>query len=478
MAEEETTVPYINVMSSNTISIAIIGGGITGATAAQALAHQHNNCKNNNKLTIHVFDQGRRGVGGRTSSRTSTTSDGTQQLKFDHGCQFFRGDTPQFQSILKTWIQKDYVREWKGNFQSSNGMSSDREFFGLPSTPPFYVAVNGMQSLAKNVLDQVISSASNDNKFTELQVFSGTRVDQLERDTSSNKWKLHGTSGVAAYHDTPEKIAQSNNTTSIIGQESGYDAIILSDVSSSFGKWHRASAGVPESFAKRVRERVGARVPLFSCMIAFDKDTNIPFDAASFDDSIVWFAAKSNSKPGMEALHKECWTIVSTPEYAMAKIEETPMQDAITGEFIPQSADYLTTVPGPDLYNAFKVLIGKETTLDIETLPKIVFMDAQRWGSAMPAHRHVDINSSSSSTCRKISGVNYDCGRHSLAPTKEEGGSEDEKKKRSFLVDDDLMLLQAGDMMGKHTPGFESAVISGIDAAEYLYDKLSSDSTR
>jgi len=132
-------------------------------------------------------------------------------------------------------------------------------------------------------------------------------------------------------------------------------------------------------------------------------------------------------------------------------------------------------VPAPDLYNAFKELIGKETTLDLETLPKIVFMDAQRWGSAMPAHRHIDVNSSSSSTCRKISGVNYDCGRHPLAPTKDEGG----ERTSSFLVDDDLMLLQAGDMMGLHTPGFESAVISGIDAAEYLYGKLSSsDSTR
>jgi len=321
---------------TTTVSIAIIGGGITGATAAQTLAKQHAISSNNkSNLIIHVFDQGRRGVGGRTSSRTSTTSDGTQQqLKFDHGCQFFRADTPQFQNILKYWIHQDYVREWKGNFQSSNGMSSDREFFGMPSIPPFYVAVNGMQSLAKNVLDQVISSTSND-KSAELQVYTGTRVAQLQRDESTNKWKLHGTSGVAAYHDTPERIAQANNTSTIIGQQQGYDAIILTDVSSSFGKWHRASAGVPESFAKRVRERVGARVPLFSCMIAFDKETSIPFDAASFDDSIVWFAAKSNSKPGMESLHKECWTIVSTPDYAMDTIEETPMQDAITGDLYP-----------------------------------------------------------------------------------------------------------------------------------------------
>ena len=222
---------------------------------------------------------------------------------------------------------------------------------------------------------------------------------------------LHGVSGISAYHDTPtEKIARANSTPNIIGEDSGYDAIILTDVSSSFGAWHRASAGVPEEFAKRVRERVGSRVPLFSAMIAFENKTGIPFDAASFDDSTVWFASKSNSKPGMENVQKECWTIVSTPEYAMSKIEETPMQDPITGEFIPQSKDYVATVPGPELYNAFEALICQEDgcgilgkdALDVKTLPKVVYMDAQRWGSAMPSHRHLDMNSS---TRRVISGV-------------------------------------------------------------------------
>ena len=41
--------------------------------------------------------------------------------------------------------------------------------------------------------------------------------------------------------------------------------VMLTDVSSAFGEWHRASAGVPEALAVRVRSRV--RVPLFSCMV-------------------------------------------------------------------------------------------------------------------------------------------------------------------------------------------------------------------
>ena len=260
--------------------------------------------------------------------------------------------------------------------------------------------------------------------------------------TDDPRGEGHGTSGTAAYHDTSEKIVrqlkkqQNDNGTPTTQQQqllgsseiSGYNAVILTDVSSSFGKWHRASAGVPEEFASAVRERVGARVPLFAAMIAFDEKTNIPLDAASFDDSVVWFASRTNSKPRMERMERECWTIVSTPEYAMEKIEETPMQDEKTGEFIPQSPDYLTTVPGPDLSNAFQRLVHEKRNEDGEnnallldadgsSLSEVVYMDAQRWGSAMPRHRHLD---HTSSTHKVISGVPYDSGRFPLAPTKVE----------------------------------------------------------
>lgn len=292
-------------MPTSTSSIAIIGGGITGATAARTLSKYDN-------MTIHVFDQGRRGVGGRTSSRsaaaTGDSSNGgsNAMMRWDHGCQFFRADTPQFQHIVQEWLSKGFVKEWNGNFTSSATLSSDREFFGMPSTPPFYVGADGMQTIAGKILDDIGNNLSESTSTTtSLQVFTGTRVAQLEQD--SKRWKLHGTSGAAAFHDTSEKIAQANSGIDLLGEESGYDAIILTDVSSSFGKWHRASAGVPEQFADRVRERVGARVPLFAAMIAFDRESKIPFDAASFDDPTVWFAAKSNSKPGMDPGAIECW---------------------------------------------------------------------------------------------------------------------------------------------------------------------------
>jgi predicted NAD/FAD-dependent oxidoreductase len=288
--------PY--AMATKPKAIAIIGGGIAGATAAQTLSKYAN-------LTKHLFDQGRRGVGGRTSSR-SVASESDVDMKWDHGCQFFRADTPQFQKILHGWVEKGFVKEWKGNFVSSASLSTDREFFGLPSHPPFFVGSDGMQSIAQNVLKEVHHSMINSTTSSSLQ-FTGTRVSQMERDETTKLWRLFGTTGDTAYHDTPEALVRRiEDGMYQIGEDDGYDAVILTDVSSSFESWHRASAGVPEDFAKRVRERVGARVPLFAAMIAFDKGSNIPFDAASFDDSIIWFAAKSNSKPGTKGCY-ECW---------------------------------------------------------------------------------------------------------------------------------------------------------------------------
>ena len=68
--------------------IAVIGGGITGAMAASTMA---------SACVVHVYDQGRRGPGGRASHRAvcadtrAVLADDPPIapgcLEFDHGCQ-------------------------------------------------------------------------------------------------------------------------------------------------------------------------------------------------------------------------------------------------------------------------------------------------------------------------------------------------------------------------------------------------------
>lgn len=76
--------------------VAVIGGGVTGAYIASTLA------TNSAIRSVDVFDQGRSGVGGRTSHRSlqleavvsnSTATAGNIEatknytLRWDHGCQ-------------------------------------------------------------------------------------------------------------------------------------------------------------------------------------------------------------------------------------------------------------------------------------------------------------------------------------------------------------------------------------------------------
>ena len=480
--------------SRPSLKVAIVGGGITGACAASTLlrprrdgtSHAHN-------IQVDLFDQGRRGPGGRASHRRtehSTSSNKTAStLRFDHGCQFFRADTPRFQVHVSEWMERGFVKKWDGTFAADtedHDDSADRGFFGMPSSPPFYVGSDGINSVVEGVLDMCCL----DNSHHALRINRGMRVATMERNKNTGKWSLYGTSGEIAYHDTPEEkvAATSSSERQRLGRspEHEYDVVILTDVSSSFGSWHRASAGVPESFASKVRERCGARVPLFTAMVAFESKLNVPFDAVSFvKNDTIWFADRSSSKPGLGSAGDDkdddgqetcdCWTIVSTPEYALAKIEETPMQDIKTGAFIPQSPSYLVSVPGRDLEEAFRYellnpdgMLGREGALAKDAIPKTVYLDAQRWGSALPCHRSLN---SESSTRRVISGVPYDGQRMPLAPTKvdrEEAGDDG----ANFLADDELGLIQAGDMVSVYTPGFEGAALSGMDAAEHVLSLL------
>ena len=173
-------------------TVAIVGCGIAGAVAAHTLCAARDDDDGDDAtmtmtMTVHVFDQGRGGVGGRASSRTASPPPGdrrdgganddagggdgaateaaaaaakettTAKMMWDHGCQFFRADTPEFRDMVEDWASRGLVEEWRGDFASfPPNMPPGSEFFGLPSTPPFYVASRGgMQSLVRGILDAV-----------------------------------------------------------------------------------------------------------------------------------------------------------------------------------------------------------------------------------------------------------------------------------------------------------------------------------
>lgn len=390
-------------------------------------------------------------------------------------------------SLVTKWLSLDLCNEWKGPFLSfpsnSTRLSTNPiDFFGIPSQPPFYTW-GGKHTLPYILLNQNSINKETCTHNPNISVYTGTRVSGVER--IGSKWFLSGTSGKAAFHDTITEKKTSNLSPSadVIGHTEGYDAIICTDVSSSFSSWHRASANLPSSFTKQVREKVGSRVPLFTSLIAFDRRIELDASAIVFNNenidessdgnnrtkNILWFAARNNSKKGMEHLEKDCWTLVSTPEYAMQCIEEEPMQDPKTKEFRPQTKEYLLQKndngPGYVLEQEFLKYLQSELG-DTTMLPTIIHRDAQRWGSAMPARKNP------SPMAKKILDVDYDLPSENLAPTVRLENEVDAKTVKGFIADDKMRLYQAGDMVSDYTAGFEAAVLSGVDVAEHVRSLL------
>lgn len=573
-----------------------MGGGITGACAAAELSKyfdriykQQNNdiddndnddgngpshplCDNDGAGVgcggeVVVFDQGRRGPGGRASHRsvdvatgfvlpddeeflpplsgsgessvddthdgpTSTTStpssssSPTTSLQFDHGCQFLRADTSTMKNLVQDWLARGWVAPWRARIgcltlREEEEVKDDgtehcddpppTDFFGVPSNPAdVYIGVGGMHLLPRRIL--------NANK-NNVVVRRGTRVRNVRWDPSNNKWGLDTVVGDAAYHDTKEKVEEkedgpSTTTTTIAGTmkkdiedpvyEKDFDAVIFTDISSSSDAWHRASAGIPDLFRQQLPMTDKVRIPLFSCMIALSYPIaqDLPFDAFtvtshtkcvrpwSETNNGLWFAAVSHSKPGFPPKKQsntecdvgswsECWTLISTPSFAVQEIKDTTMRDPMSGTFKPQEDSYLNSVPGPALAKSFfdtirPYLIDKKVkpetanSNNIHTangrhvssvvLPEVTYLQAQRWGSGLPLPR------SYAGTIHEICGTEYASTLlSSLVFPRPETMTEPD-----YVFDDDLGLYYAGDFTSHRNPGFEAAALSGLDVANHI----------
>jgi predicted NAD/FAD-dependent oxidoreductase len=436
-------------------TIAIVGGGITGSCAAAELSKHFEH--------VLVFDQGRRGPGGRASHRSVRAADGavllpdynddsTETFEFDHGCQFFRADSVEMQTeLLPRWTSQGWAAPWKGRFgclrKDDDDTSKEVDFFGIPSrTENVYIGVDGMHQLPRKILES--SGAS---------LHSGTRVSSV-RKNDQGRWNLYGLTGDAAYHDTKESEA-GKATEQIIGTA---DAVVFTDISSSSDSWHRASAGIPDSLRQQIPKK--ARLPLFSCMVALRHPIgdNLALDGFTVADSPdLWFAARSHSKPGFGIEQSnnaaECWTLISTPAFAVDQISATEMRDPITGAFRPQENSYLNSVPGPALFAAFQNAI-KPHLKDSDALsPEAVYLQAQRWGSGLPAPDSI------------ADDIHEICGtRYARTLTSSLVYPRPQEEAADYVLDDSLGLYYAGDFCSHRNPGFEAAALSGLDVAKHI----------
>lgn len=146
------------------MKIAVIGAGLSGATAGAVLAEAGHQV---------VLYEKSRGSGGRLSTRRLESDNG--HVSVDHGNPYLRAETPEFAAFLKELQQKGVLRIWEGQmgrYETEKGLfEADKD-----QQTPVYIAANGMNTVIKHLTRR-------------LEVLSGQKISGLTNIASSSSKK-------------------------------------------------------------------------------------------------------------------------------------------------------------------------------------------------------------------------------------------------------------------------------------------------
>jgi renalase len=119
-------------MEDSDTDVLIVGAGMTGLMAAQALRRASRD--------VVLVDKGR-SVGGRLATRRVGLG------RADHGAQFFTVRTPTFRAWADQWLATGLVYKW------SEGWSDGSLATSSPDGHPRYAVRGGMNALAKHLVE-------------------------------------------------------------------------------------------------------------------------------------------------------------------------------------------------------------------------------------------------------------------------------------------------------------------------------------
>jgi len=245
--------------------IAVVGGGVAGATCARTLA--------DHGLNVEVYDKGR-GAGGRLSTRRAESGE-DEIVRFDHGAPSFEVEDERFRRYLEAWREQGIVARWTGRFVELAGPDAEpveREADRFVGTPK-------MNQLVRHL-------------GADLDVSFGVRVGSLEDD--GGRWRVideHGESlGV-------------------------FDAVVATPPAPQTAELLEGT-GTPLLAA--VRE--ARMLPIWTAMISFDSEVPVDFDVARIRGGPLGLAVRNASKPGRGAA--ETWVLHASHEWSSERLEE------------------------------------------------------------------------------------------------------------------------------------------------------------
>ena len=252
--------PYCILISQNksNFSIAIIGAGIAGLTAARLLAEAG--------FDVHLFDKAR-GPGGRMASRR------TESLVFDHGAQYFTARDPFFTSEVRKWIERGVVEKWDGSIGTIGKTHSEAQ-----SHTERFVGVPRMSALTRMLSE-------------ELPITFSTRITNAVKE--SNQWRLEAENGKAI----------DRTFTSLIINTPPEQALSF--------------LGRSASLSRTVQQVT--MLPCWAVMVSFAHALPVSHDGLFIHDAPLSWAARNNSKPGRGSI--ETWTLHGSPGWSRENLE-------------------------------------------------------------------------------------------------------------------------------------------------------------
>ena len=242
-------------------SVAIVGAGLAGLTAARLLASRG--------YPVSLLDKGR-GPGGRATTRREG------EFVFDHGCQYLTARDPRFLSYLEVWAEQAQSSVWPARLANCERGA----ILPFQDDSPRWVGVPGMSAIAKTMA-------------AGLDLRLETRIASLQR--SEEGWAM--ASDAQPLDDAFELV--------IVAVPPDQAIPLL------------AASPRLQSAAATVRMQ-----PCWAVMAAFEYDLDLPFDAAFFHGGPVVWAANNGSKPGRP--DAECWILHASPAWSREHLEDAP----------------------------------------------------------------------------------------------------------------------------------------------------------
>ncbi len=235
------------------LTIAVIGGGLSGLFAARTLRdHGHH---------VQVFEKTNR-PGGRIATQIYST------YAFDTGAQYFTARDERFRRYVQSWQMDGIVQPWEGKVQV---MKKDRLSDETRVTER-WVGIPAMDAIAAH-LAAAIEIESNVTVASAI--------------TEGGRWQLF------------------DQHRQIYGP---YDAVIVAVPPPQATRFLKSC---PELLNRVAMVKMQ---PCLAVMAVFEKPLDLPFDAAFIHQSPVRWAARNNSK--RRRPEPECWVFHANAEWS------------------------------------------------------------------------------------------------------------------------------------------------------------------